>query len=65
MKTDAFNAVIAQLQHQHGGDKAAAIAEFRQILADKGIVADLEQIKRKNLSAISGMRPGIRRALGV
>lgn len=65
LKTDAFNAIIAQLQYQHGGDRDAAILEFRQILTDKGIVADLNQIKVKNLSAISGMRPGVRRALGI
>ncbi|MBR0460482.1 hypothetical protein IJI91_00585 [Candidatus Saccharibacteria bacterium] len=64
-KTDAFKAVIAQLQYQKGGDENAALAEFRKIMEKKGVVADLERIKATNPSALSGMRPGIRRALGV
>lgn len=65
MKTDTFNAVISQLTHKHFGDRDAAIEEFRQIFSDKGILKDLDEIKVQNPSAISGMRSGVRKALGV
>ncbi len=62
MKTDTFNAIIARLAVEFGGDVDRAKAEFVQILTDRGILA---QLQSTDPSFLNGMRPGVRRTLGL